>query len=129
MPHRTVSEPEGTLCRFVESHSTGPTYLFALHRDLVSHAVPAPALVDASHRTTVEVDASPYEDRATPNGCSPTIPENSLDKNDATHWLCTVDLLENKDEGCWIEYNFDENRVAMGIKFYRGAENVFKIKL
>lgn len=102
--------------------------MFALHPKFIlfaSHDVLAPALVDARHRTTVEVTASAYEERLSPFSCCSggCRPEYTLDQRRSTYWLCNLDLLENESEGCWIEYSFEEPQdiVDMRIAFYGGA--------
>lgn len=103
--------------------------MFALHPTsgaFASHDVLAPALVDARHRTTVDVTASAYEERMSPYSCCSggCRPEYSRDQLSSTYWLCNLDLLEDEAEGCWIEFSFEDPQdiVEMRIAFYGDAQ-------
>ena len=87
---------------------------------------PCSALVDASYRTTVTVDANAYDERTSGSGCSPDgcVPANTRD-NDIwanSRWSCKEDL---EGERCRITYYFDEPQdiVQMRIAFHKGDEN------
>ena len=95
--------------------------------NFVRHLTSTPALVDASERTTVTVEAVAFDERTAGSGCSPDgcTPENtrdsSLDAN--SRWSCKGDLVKG-DGGCCIEYFFDEPQdiVDVNIAFHKGAE-------
>ncbi|CAN0476352.1 unnamed protein product, partial [Scytosiphon promiscuus] len=57
-------------------------------------------------------------------GC---IPENTRDgsRSSNSRWSCKGDILDDDDEGCWIEYYFDEPQdiEEVRIAFHRGTEN------
>ena len=92
--------------------------------------MPAAGLVDAHRRTTVGVAASAYDKRTKSRGCSPVgcIPENTRDnsRDNRSRWACKGDLIDDDDEGCWIEYYLDEpqDNVEMKIAFYRAMINI-----
>ena len=79
-------------------------------------------------RTTVNVFASGYDTTTSGNGCSPDgcMPENtrdnSLDAN--SRWSCQGDILDDDNNGCWLDYYFDEAQdiVRMRIAFHKGDQ-------
>ena len=84
--------------------------------------------MDARKSTTVEVAASAYDERTSGKGCSPDgcIPENNRDKSlsNNSRWSCKGDVIDGHDEGCSIEYYFDEPQdiVTIRIAFYEGTK-------
>ena len=86
------------------------------------------ALVDASERTWVDVDANGYDERPPVDdrrgdGC---LPENTYDGDLNTYWCCKGDILDQsvRDDGCCIWYTFEEPQdiVEVAIAFHRGTE-------
>lgn len=83
----------------------------------------------------VEVGASSYAGPSfysyplcTPDVC---IAGNTLDGNTATRWWCKGELIEDGDEGCWIEYYFSEPQdiVAIEIAFSMGTYRSSKLNV
>ncbi|CAM9135087.1 unnamed protein product, partial [Laminaria digitata] len=89
------------------------------------------ALVDASDRTWVDVDANAYDTRTSGSGCNPNgcVPDNTRDgsRSDNSRWSCQGDIPYSSDEGegCCITYSFEEPQdiVRMRIAFHKGDEN------
>ena len=95
-----------------------------------SQTVPIAALVDASKRTSVDVDANGYDERTSGNGCSPSgcVPYNTRDGEpwSNSRWSCKGEILDSSDEddGCCIWYTFEEPQdiEEVSIAFDRGTE-------
>ena len=95
-----------------------------------SHTAPVAALVDASERTWVDVDANGYDDRTSGNGCSPSgcVPYNTRDDEpwSNSRWSCKGEILDksDRDDGCCIWYTFEEPQdiEEVSIAFDRGTE-------
>lgn len=110
------------------------TNIIPFCRNCLLHAEAAPALKQVPP-TNVQVAASAYAPPSsysypscTPDGC---IPEYTLDGNTATRWWCKGELIEDGDEGCWIEYYFDEPQdiVEIGISFSMGTYRSSKLNV
>ena len=78
----------------------------------------------------MSVAASGYDERTSYPGCTPDgcIPENTRDESRSSNsrWSCKGDILDDDDEGCWIEYYFDEPQDIVEVRisfFYKGTEN------
>ncbi|CAN0416624.1 unnamed protein product, partial [Laminaria digitata] len=61
-----------------------------------------------------------------PDGCIPdNTRDNDLDAN--SRWSCQANSLDSSDddEGCWIDYDFDEPQdiVRIRIAFHKGDQN------
>ncbi|CAM9164599.1 unnamed protein product, partial [Laminaria digitata] len=95
------------------------------------------ALVDARERTTVDVDATGYDERTSYPGCSPNgcIPKNTRDRSRSSNsrWSCKGDILDSSDddEGCCITYYFEEPQDIVEVKlaFYKGKEDTRTLKV
>ena len=101
----------------------------------VWHAASALALVDARDRTTVYAAGPECEERRLYPGSNWDYcdPNNTLDKSLSinSRWSCKGDILDDDDEGCWIEYYFGEPQdiVKVKIAFYKGTENTRKLNV
>ena len=95
-----------------------------------SHTVPVAALVDASERTWVDVDANGYDERTSGSGCRPSgcVPYNTRDDEpwSNSRWSCKGEILDksDRDDGCCIWYTFEEPQdiEEVSIAFDRGTE-------
>ena len=102
----------------------------SLHPNVPSHTVPIAALVDASERTWVDVDANGYDERTSGSGCRPDgcVPYNTRDDEpwSNSRWSCKGEILDksDRDDGCCIWYTFEEPQdiEEVSIAFDRGTE-------
>ena len=94
------------------------------------NTAPIAALVDASERTWVDVDANGYDERTSGSGCRPSgcVPYNTRDDEpwSNSRWSCKGEILDSSDEddGCCIWYTFEEPQdiEEVSIAFDRGTE-------